>query len=100
MEWGSVFAEALGYRDFLAKHATPDQQKRWQAVCDSVSLTGDHRELLAGFVREMHVLCITGAWCGDCVNQCPVLARIAEQNPKIALRFGDRAAPPAAGRAA
>ncbi len=90
MEWGTVFAEGLNYTDFLAKHATPDQQKRWQAVYDSVALAGDHRELLAGFVREMHVLCITGAWCGDCVNQCPILARISEQNSKIAVRFVDR----------
>jgi thiol-disulfide isomerase/thioredoxin len=96
MEWGKVFAEGLSYRDFLAKHATPDQQKRWQAVYDSVSLTGEQRELLAGFVREMHVLCVAGAWCGDCVNQCPILARIAEQNPKIGLRFVDRDVQPAA----
>ena len=90
MEWGKVFAEGFSYRDFLAKHATPDQQRRWQAVYDSVTLTGDQRELLTGFVREMHVLCITGAWCGDCVNQCPVLARIEEQNPRIVVRFVDR----------
>jgi len=87
MEWGPVFAQGLSYLDFLAKHATPDQQKRWQAVYDSVTLTGDQRELLGGFVREMHVLCIAGAWCGDCVNQCPILARIAEQNPRIVVRF-------------
>jgi ferredoxin len=90
MEWGTVFADGLDYRDFLAKHGTPDQQKRWQAVYDSVALTGDQRELLGGFVREMHVLCIAGAWCGDCVNQCPILARIAEQNSKIVVRFVDR----------
>jgi len=90
MEWGPVFAAGLSYGDFLAKHATPDQQKRWQAVYESVTLTGDQRELLGGFVREMHVLCIAGAWCGDCVNQCPILARIAEQNPRIVVRYVDR----------
>src|SRR5438105_2652588 len=100
MEWGSVFAQGLSYRDFLAKHATPDQQKRWQAGYDSVTLTGDQRELLGGFVREMHVLCIAGAWCGDCVNQCPILARIAEQNPRIAVRFVDRDVQAAAQEAA
>ncbi len=96
MEWGTVFADALSYQDFLAKHATPDQQKRWQAVYDATTLTGDQRELLTGFVREMHVLCVSGAWCGDCVNQCPVLTRIAEQNPKIVVRFVDRDAQPVA----
>ena len=100
MEWGPVFAQGLSYRDFLAKHATPDQQKRWQAVYDSVTLTGDQRELLGGFVREMHVLCIAGAWCGDCVNQCPILARISEQNPRIVVRFVDRDVQAAAQEAA
>ncbi len=100
MEWGPVFAQGVSYLDFLAKHATPDQQKRWQAVYDSVTLTGDQRELLGGFVREMHVLCIAGAWCGDCVNQCPILARIAEQNPRIAVRFVDRDVQAAAQEAA
>src|SRR5207302_8651729 len=90
MEWGPVFAQGLDYGNFLAAHATPDQQNRWRAVYDKVAFTADQRELLAGFVREMHVLCITGAWCGDCVNQCPIMARIGEQNPKIAVRFVDR----------
>jgi thiol-disulfide isomerase/thioredoxin len=90
MEWGKVFAEGLSYRDFLAKHGTAEHQKRWQAVYETATLTAEQRELLSGFVREMHVLSITGAWCGDCVNQCPILERIAEQNPKIQLRFVDR----------
>jgi thiol-disulfide isomerase/thioredoxin len=94
MEWGTVFAEALEYRDFLRRHATADQQKRWQAVYESIVLTPAQRELLAGAGREMHVLCIAGAWCGDCVNQCPILARLGEQNPGIRVRFVDRDAHP------
>jgi thiol-disulfide isomerase/thioredoxin len=96
MDWGRTFGEALGYREFLTKHGTPEQQTRWQAVYERVALTGEQRELLAGFVREMHVLCVAGAWCGDCVNQCPVLQRIGEQNPRIQVRFVDRDAQPAA----
>jgi thiol-disulfide isomerase/thioredoxin len=96
MEWAGVFAEAFAYNQFLERHGTPDQQARWKAVYDRVALTPAQRELLAGFVREMHVLCVAGAWCGDCVNQCPILARIGEQNPKIQVRFVDRDAQPAA----
>jgi ferredoxin len=99
MEWGHEFAEALGYREFLQRHATPEQQARWQAVYDKVTLTPAQRELLGGFVREMHVLCVAGAWCGDCVNQCPIMGRIAEQNPRIMVRFVDRDARPEAQRA-
>lgn len=90
MHWAQVFGEALGYQEFLQRHATAEQRARWGAVYDRVALTSEQRELLAGFVREMHVLCVAGAWCGDCVNQCPILARIAEQNPRIVVRFVDR----------
>jgi thiol-disulfide isomerase/thioredoxin len=94
--WSEEFGQALGYGDFLRRHATPEQQARWQAVYDRVVLTPDQRELVTGFVREMHVLCVAGAWCGDCVNQCPILARIGEQTPRIQVRFVDRDAHPAA----
>ncbi len=96
MHWSGVFAEVFGYQEFLKRHATPEQQARWQAVYDRVVLTPEQKALLGGFVREMHVLCVAGAWCGDCVNQCPILARIGEQSPRILVRFVDRDAQPAA----
>jgi hypothetical protein len=99
MDWAQTFAGAYDYAEFLQRHATPEQQARWKAVYDRASITPDQRELLGGFVREMHVLCVTGAWCGDCVNQCPIMARIAEQNKRIVMRFVDRDAQPEAQRA-
>ena len=39
----------------------------------------------------MKVLVVSGIWCGDCVQQCPLLHRIAEANPTaIDLRLVDR----------
>jgi hypothetical protein len=39
----------------------------------------------------MNVLCLAGAWCGDCVNACPIFQAIAECNTKhIDLRFVNR----------
>jgi epoxyqueuosine reductase QueG len=38
----------------------------------------------------MNVLCMTGAFCGDCVRQCPIMLRIAEASSVIDLRFLDR----------
>jgi len=99
MEWAGAFGSAFGYQEFLKRHATPEQQARWQAVYDRVTLTPGQRELLGGFVREMHVFCVTGAWCGDCVNQCPIMARIGEQSPRIVVRFADRDADPASQQA-
>jgi thiol-disulfide isomerase/thioredoxin len=40
------------------------------------------------------VLVLAGAWCGDCVNQCPIFAHFAAAAPAIDLRFIDRDARP------
>jgi len=92
--WEAAFAKALPYADFLAAHATPDQRARWDAVHQRVVLTAAQRHLLGSFVRRMPVLVLTGAWCGDCVNQCPIFARFAEAAPVIEPRFLDRDALP------
>src|SRR6185295_745245 len=31
-----------------------------------------------------------GAWCGDCINQCPIFDHFAAATPTIQLRFLDR----------
>jgi hypothetical protein len=46
---------------------------------------------VGGFVREMKILIVSGIWCGDCVQQCPLIARIAEaKSSRIDLRLLDR----------
>src|SRR5205823_3057338 len=45
---------------------------------------------LGGFTRRMPVLCLTGAWCGDCINQCPVFDHFARAAPALDVRFLDR----------
>jgi thiol-disulfide isomerase/thioredoxin len=70
---------------------TQEQQKRWQQVYESTHLTASQTNLIHGFVRKMNVLVVSGIWCGDCVQQCPLLEKIALANgDKIALRFVDR----------
>ena len=88
--WEAAFAVALPYADFLTKHATPDQRERWAALHAKVLLTPEQQRLLGGFVRPMPVLVLAGAWCGDCVNQCPIFAHFAAAAPTIDLRFLDR----------
>jgi thiol-disulfide isomerase/thioredoxin len=90
MNWQHVFDAGLGYEGFLKAYGTDAHRQRWQNVYDRVRLTDDQRALLAGFVCKMNVLCVAGAWCGDCVSQCPVLQRFAEATNKIDLQFLDR----------
>jgi hypothetical protein len=94
IDWSSIFADALPYQSFLDRYAAPPQKVRWDAMHERFSLTVDQQKLLGGFGRQMPVLCLTGAWCGDCINQCPVFDHFARATPRIELRFIDRDARP------
>ena len=90
MDWSPAFEEALPYSGFLDKYATPEQRRRWDAMHARVALSPEQAALLGGFVRRMPVLVLNGAWCGDCINQCPIFDRFAAASAKIDLRFLDR----------
>ncbi|HZZ29681.1 MAG TPA: thioredoxin family protein [Pirellulales bacterium] len=89
-DFAAKFPLGLTYHDFLSRHGTEEQRRRWAAVFDRVQLTPAQREVFAGFVRPMKVLCVVGVWCGDCVNQCPIFQRFAEAAPPLAIRYFDR----------
>ena len=88
--WEEAFAASLRYDQYLERHGTAEQRSRWQGVHDRVVLGDDQRRILGGFVRRMPVLVLAGAWCGDCVNQCPIFAHFAAAAPAIDLKFLDR----------
>jgi len=90
MNWQEQYEKGLPYTEFLARYGTDEHRRRWQAVYDKVRVPVDQREMLAGFPRQMYLLCLSGTWCGDCVRECPILQRIAEESPGIELRFLDR----------
>ena len=92
--WEQTFEAGLRYGDFLERHGTPEQRSRWQGVYDRVVLTSEERRILGGFVRRMPVLVLAGAWCGDCVSQCPIFPHFAAAASAIDLKFLDRDARP------
>jgi thiol-disulfide isomerase/thioredoxin len=84
------FASALPYNRYV-QTGTDEQQRRWSQVYEAAHLTDAQKNLVEGFVRDMKILVFSGIWCGDCVEQCPLLHRIAEANTrKIDLRFIER----------
>ncbi len=96
MQWKPKFEQALPYKAFLEKHADPRMdQPRWQQAYQQIRLTDSQTGLLGGFTRSMNLLCLVGAWCGDCIEQGAILQRIAEAaTGHIDLRFLDRDASP------
>lgn len=86
----STFTSAAPYTAYVAT-GKPHEQANWAAFHDRVSPTAAQRAMLAGFTRRINVLCISGTWCGDCVQQCPFLAHIEAANPtSVGVRFVDR----------
>ena len=90
LDFAAIFDQGLCYEQFLETHGTAAHRDRWAAVHSKIRLSESNRTLLAGFTREMKVLVSAGAWCGDCVNQCPVFDHFAKANEKVRVRFFDR----------
>ena len=69
----------------------PHHLDNWTTIYEQQSLTEEQRRLVRSFRRKMNVIAVSGIWCGDCVQQGPLVARIAEANPEfIDLRWLDR----------
>ena len=82
------FDAGLTWDQYLATDT--ERSPNWLKIYQQVDLTADQRSLLGGFAREVRMLCVSGIWCGDCVQQGPLLQRIAEGSSKIDLRWLDR----------
>lgn len=82
------FDAALDWEGYLATN--PQKAVNWRKIYDEVGLTDQQRHLVGGFTRQVKALCISGIWCGDCVQQGPLIQRIAETSSKIDLRWVDR----------
>ena len=86
----AAFQTALPYADFLAKYGGDEHRRRWADFHAKVELTAAQKALLATFTREINVLVLAGAWCGDCIQQCPILEHFAAAAPNMTVRYIDR----------
>lgn len=81
------FEQGLSYADFVAGGEPAGHRPPWDQRYGQLALDDTQQSIVAGFTREMNVLCMTGTWCGDCALQGSALARVAEGNPRIHLRY-------------
>jgi len=83
-------AAGLGYAEYLDS-GKPEQKEAWLAIGKQIALTDDQKQLLGGFTREIHLLVVSGIWCGDCVRQGPMLQAIADAtNRRVKVSWLDR----------
>lgn len=78
----------LDYAGYMATDS--EKAANWQTIYDQITLSQDQRTLIEGFVRNVKILVVSGIWCGDCVQQGPLLQRIAEANDCIDMKWVDR----------
>ena len=81
------FERGLSYADFVATGEPLGHRDPWDMRYEQLHLSAEQDQFVKAFTRQIHVLCLTGTWCGDCALQGSAMARIAEANPKIHLRF-------------
>lgn len=75
---------------FLDKFATDEHRRRWQLSSERLTLTADQKALLRGFTRRMKVFVLAGAWCGDCISQCPLFTLVEAVCDLVEFRYFDR----------
>jgi hypothetical protein len=86
----SKFKVASSYDEYVAT-GTDAQQAGWKKIYDQTKLTDEQSKLAGAFTRQMKVLVSSGVWCGDCVQQIPLLQKISEaSNGAVDLRIVDR----------
>lgn len=90
MSLSQAFASGLSYDEFLSRYGSDEHRRRWADFHARVKLTPAQTALLQSFTREMNVLVLAGAWCGDCVQQCPIFEHFAAAAPSIKVRYVDR----------
>jgi thiol-disulfide isomerase/thioredoxin len=84
------FVQGMDYAAYVATGSS-DQQASWKAFHAKVVLKQEQRDLIASFTRKVNVLVSSGTWCGDCVQQVPMLDHIQRANPAaLDLRLLDR----------
>ena len=86
----ATFDAGAEYESYVGG-GSPGQADAWSRGRAQATLTEAQRTLIGGFTREVNVVVSSGLWCGDCAQQCPMIAAIAAANPeKVRLRFVDR----------
>jgi len=82
------FEAGLEYDAFVASGEPEGHHHQWHERFERLVLDDEQQRLVDSFDREMHIITITGTWCGDCALQGSALGRIAAAKPdKIHLRF-------------
>ena len=84
------FDAGLAYDDYVAS-GSDAHAAAWRRFGEGVHLTDGQRSTIGAFERRLSVLVSSGTWCGDCVQQVPMIDAIAAAaGETIEARYLDR----------
>ncbi len=82
------FDAGMNIEQFVKSGEPEGHHLQWHQRWEMLALDETQTTLAQSFTRVMHIITLTGTWCGDCALQGAALARIAAANPeKIKLCF-------------
>jgi hypothetical protein len=89
--WRSCYESALEYEQYLAQ-SPPQHADRWTETAGKIPpLTNEQLQRLRGHHRVLHILMVSGIWCGDCRHQGPVIKRVVDAcDDDVQLRLAER----------
>jgi selT/selW/selH-like putative selenoprotein len=79
------FAQGLTYTAYKAQMTR--NRERLEANEQTLALAGDDLAFFARLAQPVNVLVLAEDWCGDVLNNLPVLARLAEAGDKLHVRI-------------
>ena len=85
------FSAAFPLDHFLVKYGNAATGPGGSRLSTPSSSPTIRRNCSARSPREMNVIVLAGAWCGDCAQQCPIFDRFAEAAKVIKVRYLDNA---------
>lgn len=79
------FEQGMSYDAYKARMTR--NRERLEANEATVVLNAEDEAFFAGLPQQIHVLVITEDWCGDAMNNIPVLVCLARAGDRLDLRF-------------
>lgn len=79
------FAQGMTYDEYKAQMTR--NQERLAENEALVTLPAEEVAFFAGLPERLHVLALVEDWCGDVLNNVPVLMRLAEESGTLDVRF-------------
>src|SRR5262245_559846 len=78
------FAEGMTYEAY--KEQMTRNRERFESNEQTVELSADDIAFFAQLAQPLHVVVLAEDWCGDVVNNLPILGRLAAESGKLDMR--------------